>query len=347
MAKDTRSSFLRALARVEPRIARAFEKVLSDVKATTPRARVEAAIRRSVESGNALQGVLDVLELLRLGPEVFAPLDRAILEAFQAGVDYQQGAIPGGPSARRLLVRFDFRHPEAEAWTREAAGRRITEIGQQVRETVRQTIQEAVEESRPYRTVTRDLLGAPPKASGGKPSGGLIGLHSLQAAAVRRARTELESLDSSYFSRERRDKRFDAKVRKAIREGRSLSSSGVDQITRRYADRLLKLRGETIARTEGNKAMQQGRYQQMEQLIERGEVTEDMVTKIWDATPDGRTRDHHLLLNGETRKWGEPFLSPETGYPMRGPHDDGAPGVDTINCRCTVRLRVDWARMAK
>jgi len=332
MARDSRSAFLRALAQVEPRIARAFEEAIQGVRSSAQRREIERAIERAIREQDVARGAREVLAALQLGSESFEELDRAMLEAFEAGVQYQQGALPKRPfpnSARRLVARFDYRHPEAERWTRESAARRVTEIAEDTREVVRQTVQEAVENQRSYRSVTRSLIG---HVEGDRLKGGMIGLHSSQAEYVRRARQQLEDLDEGYFQRARRDKRFDGKVRKAIREGRKLNQSDVDKITGRYSDRLLRLRGETIARTEGNKAMQQGRTQQVMQLIERDEVPPEIVTKIWDAVLGPRTRDHHLELNGQERKWGEPFVSPATAYPMTGPHDDNAPGVDTVNC---------------
>lgn len=345
MARDTRAAFLRALAQVEPRVARAFEAAIMDVRSTAQQRVIEEAIRRAIETGNIAQGVQEVAGALQLGREFWAPLDKSIQEAFEAGATYQLSLLPKRPSntAPQLVARFDPRNPRAERWTRENAAQRITEITEDTRLVIRDALTEAAEAQRPYRAVTRDLIGT---TQGNERKGGLIGLHSSQARAVRNARADLENLSTDYFRRERRDKRFDGTVRKAIKEEKPLSRADISRITGRYSDRLLQLRGETIARTEGNKAMVAGRVEAIEQLIDSGKVRPDLITKVWRATIGQFTRDHHLAMNGTEVKWGEKFISPKTGYPMDHPHDENAPAVDVVNCRCTMATRIAWHRMA-
>jgi len=55
---------------------------------------------------------------------------------------------------------------------------------------------------------------------------------------------------SKYFTRTRRDKRFDAIVRRAMSCGQPALHVGIDRIASRYSGRLMALRGETIARTK-------------------------------------------------------------------------------------------------
>ncbi|CAM4397655.1 phage minor head protein [Palleronia rufa] len=141
-----------------------------------------------------------------------------------------------------------------------------------------------------------------------------------------------------------RDKRFDKTVRKAIEEGKPLDAAMVDKITGRYSDRMLKYRGDVIARTEGNKAMNAGRHEATQQMVDDGKVPPDAVTKIWDATPGKFTRDSHLALNGTEVRWGQPFVSPVTGAMLDHPHDENAPPSETVNCRCSERIRIDWRR---
>lgn len=343
---DTRAAFLNELRRVSPAFADAFEQAVQDIRSTAQRRAIEEAIKRAVESGNVVQGVQEVTQALNLGAEFWAPLDRQVQEAFETGAIYQLSTLPKKPlpNTGPLVVRFQGRHPRAEAWTRDHAARLITEISDDTREVIRGLITEAVETSRPYRRVTADLIG---RTSGNQLTGGLIGLHSRQAAAVRNARSDLEALSPNYFNRLRRDRSFDGLVRKAIDAGEPLSAADVDRIAGRYSDRLLRLRGETIARTEANKAMNAGRAEAIVQLVERGDVPQDAVSIIWDATPGPRTRDSHRALNGAQIKWGERFVSPVTGATLRWPHDEEAPGAETINCRCSARFRVDYRRVAE
>lgn len=344
MARDTRAAFLRALAEVEPQIERAFREAIQDVRSSAQARVIQEAIRRAVDTGDIARGVREVVAALQLGEAFFAPLDRSILTAFEAGAQYQLSLNPRRlPGVGRLEVRFQGRHVRAEAWTRERAASLITEIGRDQETLIRNLISEAVAESRPYRTVTRQLLG---EIVGNQRVGGLIGLHSRQAAAVEAARAQMAELDPRVLQRQRLNGNDRRRLAKAIREGRRLDRGEIDDISRRYADRLLRLRAETIARTEGNKAMNAGRVESVQQMIDGGRIRADLVTKVWRATMDSRTRDPHRLLNGTEVRWNEGFISPATGYPLRYPHDELAPGADTVNCRCTMWIRINWAAMA-
>lgn len=346
MARDTRAAFLSELARISPQISDAFERAIQDIRSTAQARAIDEAIKRAVESGDIGRGVREVTAALQLGQEFFAPFDRAIDEAFRAGAMYQLSALPKKPlpNTGPLLVRFQGRHPRAEAWTRERSARLITEIAEDTEIAIRETVTEAVASNRPYRRVTQDLIGRP---EGNRRTGGLIGLHSRQAAAVRTARGELEALDGRYFTRTLRDRRFDKAVRAAMREGRRLSAAEIDRIVGRYADRLLQARGRLIARTEGNRAMNAGRAEAVVQMVESGKVPPEAVEIIWDATPGPRTRDSHRALNGSRIDWGGRFVSPVTGAVLRWPHDEGASASETANCRCSARFRIDWVAVAR
>lgn len=339
---DTRGAFLAELDKVSPQIREAFERAIQDIRSTAQARAIDEAIKRAIDTGDIARGVQEVMAAIQLGPEFWAPLDRQISEAFYQGGVWQLAALPKRVSTGSqgpLIVRFDGRHPRAEAWTRQHSAALITEITDDTETVIRETLSEAVEQGRPYRKVRQDLIG---KTEGNQRTGGLVGLHSRQARAARAARADLEALDARYFTRTLRDKRFDRTVRKAIESGEPLSQSGIDRIVGAYADRLLQARGRTIARTEGNKAMNAGRAEGVVQMIERGEILAEHVSIIWDATPGPRTRDSHRALNGKTIKWGEFFVSPVTGALMRWPHDEDAPAAETVNCRCSARFRIDW-----
>src|SRR5690606_18192795 len=130
----------------------------------------------------------------------------------------------------------------------------------------------------------------------GRRQGGIIGLTSQQAGFVTNARAELADPNrmAADFGRQRRDKRFGATVRKAMREGRALSPEQIDRITGRYADRLLALRGEAVARTETLTAMNAARFESYRQAIEVGDLAPENVTATWGATGDARTRHSHM-----------------------------------------------------
>jgi hypothetical protein len=341
MPRDSRRAFLEALEKVSPQLRRAFEQAIQDIRSTAQLRAIEAAIDRG--------DIEAAIQAIRLGGEFFAPLDDAIVSAFRQGAIYQLSTLPKKtlPDTGPLLVRFQGRHPRAERWTRQRAAELITEITEDQRRMIRETIHEGISQNRGTRNIVLDLIG---RTEGNQRVGGLIGLHSKQAEAVRAARADLSGGDiNRYMRRQRRDRRFDRTILKAQREGRALTAKELDKITGRYAERLLRLRGENIARTESNRAMNEGKAEAIRQMIDSGQITEDMVTKIWDATPGLRTRDSHRLLNGVHERFGQSFVSPVSGALMDHPHDasHGAPASELVNCRCSVRYRIDWAALAR
>jgi hypothetical protein len=202
-------------------------------------------------------------------------------------------------------------------------------------------------EGRNPRATALEIVGRLNRATGRR-QGGLLGLSSTQTDAVIRVRAELLSGDAAqlrnYLTRARRDKRFDRIVLKALCEGRPVTRADVERITGRYKDRLLALRGETIARTEALAGLNAGKEEGIRQLIEAGKVQRTAVKKIWRATGDDRTRDSHLALNGAEIGIEEVFISPLTGAQMMFPHDSsrGAPPSEIIGCRCFYEIKIDY-----
>lgn len=333
MPRDTRAAFLEALKRADRRIYTAFMETVAAIQNAADLARIERAIEaRDVEA------VLQAMNMTRAGLE---DAEAAVAAAFRDGAEYQNTTAPQD-MATGFRLAFSGSHPRVLDWMRENTANLVTEVLEDQRILVRETITAGVEANRGYAKIARDLAG---RMDGNRRKGGMIGLHSSQARAVRKARAELEALDTRYFQRARRDKRFDRTIAKAVREGRKLTAADVDKIIGRYSDRLLALRGEAISRTEGSKAMNAGRAEAMEQSIERGDIPAEAVSVTWNATIDRATRDSHAQLHNTTVKWGERFVSPVTGAEMRWPHDESAPPAEAVNCRCFARLLVDYKRV--
>lgn len=102
----------------------------------------------------------------------------------------------------------------------------------------------------------------------------------------------------------------------------------------------LVMRPRTVARTEVNAALFFGRHELIWQLIGRGILSPEQITKEWIAVLDRRTRDSHVGLHRQVRPWGVPFVSPLTGVSLDHPHDSSAPASEVINCRCTENIRI-------
>jgi Phage Mu protein F like protein len=198
----------------------------------------------------------------------------------------------------------------------------------------------AIEQGRAPRAVALDLIGR--TDSTGRRTGGIIGLTSRQAEYVRNAREQLLNQDPAYFTRGRRDKKYDALVRKAFAAGKAPAQADIDKITARYSDRLLQLRGETIARTEGINAYRAGNIEAYRQMVDSGAVREDQLAREWDSTLDSRTRLQHMAMEGvQVRGLTQPFTMPD-GTQMMHPGDAsrGAGADQIINCRCFMKVKL-------
>lgn len=210
---------------------------------------------------------------------------------------------------------------------------------------MREQITAAVEASTPPRAAALEIVGRINRATG-KREGGIIGLTSQQAGYVRNMRAELAdpARMAGYFDRTRRDKRFDGLVKRAMAKGEPISQGDIDRIAGRYADRLLKLRGDTIARTESINAMRAGQHEGFRQLVDSGRVRDDQIERTWSATPDTATRHDHVVMNGvRLRGMGKLWTLPD-GSLMEYPGDTshGASAAEVINCRCTEKFRIRY-----
>ena len=105
---------------------------------------------------------------------------------------------------------------------------------------------------------------------------------------------------------------------------------GIDVMSRNIRDKFGQMqlgRARTIARTEVNRAANAARTTAQNQsgMVEQ---------RKWLSTRDRRTRDTHIMLNGQIRDINKPFRVPGTNHRAMYPGDFGVPSED-INCRCT------------
>lgn len=341
MAKITRRQLLQMVEALEPALAEAFSEAFLSVRSQVQVQRLAELIAAGDTDAAA--------DLLGLNATQMSEFTEAVRGVYLAGG--RQGAVEAagvvmriGRRRVRLQPRFDMRNARAEAWLRERSSQLVTEIVADQRNVIRILVSEGTAAGRNPRTTALDLVGR--IGPTGTRSGGVIGLTSQQARFVTNARADLLSGDPErmrgYFSRARRDRRFDSTVEKAIAQGRALAPADVDKIVGRYADRLLELRGENIARTEALTAFNSARSEAFMQAVEAGNLRPENVRKVWSATGDGRTRESHAELEGAEVGLEEAFMS-STGAQLLFPGDTslGAGAEDVVNCRCMVTYRVD------
>jgi len=328
--------------RLQNRIERLLEQYDSEIQ----RAFLEAARNKanSINLGDLVNAIeardfnraLNIAGLTRA--DLF-PFDTSITNAFVAGGQ----TVPAAAPAFAVSFGFDGRATRAEAWARNHVGGLVTNIVDEQLDLLRETVSGQIAQGVNPRKAALDIAG---RVQNGTRQGGFIGLSRSQMDALNKAKRELADLDSGYFRRKLRDRRFDGVVRKAIRDGKQLSQADVDRIASRYSDRLLKHRADTIARTESITALRAGRREGIEQGIEAGAINPDAVKRRWDATLDSRTReDHRAAHDQEVDGMNTPFVLSD-GSRLLYPGDTslGASASQTIQCRCYDEYVVDWLR---
>lgn len=320
------------------------------------------------------------LDLLQLDRATYDPLIEEIVQSYRQGgltAAQQIGQIPMQDAT--IAARFDARSEAAQAWAASLSSRMVVEIIDQQRETLRGVITQGLADGRNPRSVALDIVGR--VNDRGVREGGFIGLTSNQAQWVVNARQELSlnprlverkksellalakwqeaspaDLDyrarqmvlEGYLNRQLRDKRFDRTVRKAIESGEPLKAAQIDNAITRMQARAEKYRGDVIARTESINALREGQQQCIRDAFEQSDIEQKEVIREWDASGDSSTRPTHADADGQTvNGMDQPFLV--GGYRLMYPGDSslGAPARETIQCRCTVRTRIDWGGRLK
>jgi hypothetical protein len=325
------------LSEFEPLIRAAFLEAIADIRSKiTLRLLIERLERRDIG------GAIEVLHIER---EAFGSLESAVARAYEGGgIAMAEDLRLRDPEGHRVVFRFGVRNPEAEQWLRDHSAQMVTRIVEDQRTAIRGALADGLARGDNPRASALDIVGRVNRVTGRR-EGGVIGLTAPQERFIASARLELGSGDPDqlrhYLTRERRDKRFDAIVKRAIAAGKPVAPEDVTRMVSRYSERLLALRGEMLARTETMMALGQARHEAMRQAIASGKVSADLVTKVWRSAGDIRVRHTHRALNGDSVGFSEQFTSP-SGARLRFPGDPEAPISETSGCRCSVEYKVDY-----
>lgn len=318
----------------DPILQKAF---LDSIANITDQAQIEQ-IARAIQDGS----IEAAMKAIGINPVLFRPMDKALLNAFEAGGNIVTSGFPdvGAPGELKTVFQFDVRNPAAEAWLRDYSSTLITEIVDDQRNMVREYIAKGIAAGDNPRTVALDLVGR--VGIDGKRSGGLIGLTSSQSEWVQNYQDALSSdnpLDALDYNL--RDARFDAAVQRAVDSGVPLTAEQIDAMVNSYTNRALRYRAEAIARTESMASLHEAQKQAIDQAVESGAVDPENISMIWRTTKDKRTRESHREMEGQTVKYGEMFTT-GLGNQLAYPGDPDGPAEDTINCRCWLEPSIDF-----
>ncbi len=319
-----------------PRIRRAFEGAFAEVRRRVN----EADLVRAVQAGNIAAAV----EAVGVTGPALRLFEQEIERAFEEAGRRFMGLFPKrgvrGPNGLQVQFAFDIRNPEAERWLADNAAGLVTRVVEDQREAIRAFLTEDLSRGVNPRTAALRLVGRINRATGRR-EGGIIGLSGPQSRYLRNAGDYLDAGDGRYFDLTLRDKRLDGPIRRAMESG-SVPASLRNRALTAYSNRLLRHRGETIAQTETLNALRAAKHEAFSQGAQQAGVDDDLVTRVWDATGDGRTRLSHVFADGQEIV-GRDAVFRVGGYPMRYPGDSrDAPASETVRCRCIEITRIDF-----
>jgi hypothetical protein len=191
----------------------------------------------------------------------------------------------------RTTIAFDVANPYAVAAARQLAARLVTQVSETTQAAIRDAVTRAFTDGLTRREVSQLI----------KP---LIGLTARDAQAVLNFRAALE--------------------KEGLRQDLTLKKTAA------YAERKLRERARTIARTELMQASNAGQHALWQQAIGRGLLPPDMQRR-WSVSRDDRLCTRCMALSGQLRGMNEDFVSPLDGAHVRNPPLHA-------NCRCTAVL---------
>lgn len=226
---------------------------------------------------------------------------------------------------------FSISQPFTAQYIREFVGNDIREITETTVTAVRQTVERGQQQGRNPRNIAVDFRDN-------------IGLTARMEQAVANYRAGLESLSPEVLQRALRDKRFDSTIRNAIGSGAGLTEQQIDRYVKRYRERAIKSRSETIARTEQLTAVTVGQRQSLLQARDQGKLS-PRLRRFWEYTHDSRTRHWHSdipTLNPDGVAIDEQYLTQPPGRTeyVTAPRDPMISGANRINCRCRERYEL-------
>lgn len=337
--KPSQRNHLRSLLDdLEPDLREAFMDSIQGITS-------EVDLKQIVERIEA-HDIEGAIRATNVDPAAYRAFQKAIGDVFEAGGNEAGKKVPrvSTSNGSTALFRFDIEHPTAATDLRYHSSNLITGIVEDQKQSIRTMLADGISAGRSPRRTALDIVGRINRSTGRR-EGGVIGLTSQQVTFVENMRRRLQSGDKAelekVLSMGRRDKRFDRTILKAMEEGRPVSAEYIQRMTSRYADSLLLLRGETIARTETMTAFNKGQMAAMQQAINEGRVNESVVVKVWHAFLDDRTRDSHINLNGKEIGFREKFKT-IWGNELLHPGDPQGGAREIVNCRCWMETKIDF-----
>lgn len=322
--KRQQEALLKLAEKFEPRIRNAFVRAVNSIQDDA----ALKALTDAVSTGR-WEFVLAATGLDRFEVELGGMIDAINENWQQAGALTAQQAA-SGTAGMQIGIRFDPMNPRATAYARGYAYDLIQNITRQTREAIAEIVTEQTITGVNPRTTARQIKQ-------------VIGLNAQQAKALKNYRAALESGKWGQASAYSIGGNAERSINAAAKLGEPMAPERVEALVEAYRQRLLRQRAFTIARTESMRAASNGAAEAWKQVSEKSNVPPQQFRRYWVSTNDDRTRDSHRempIVNARGVGLNEPFRLPDGGTIMH-PHDPSAPASETINCRCTVVVRIE------
>lgn len=327
------------LLQARAEIRAAFYLAIKDARTNVNYKALEAAFQRGDVKG--------ALDALRMDSATFNPYGEALDNGFIRSGTITADGMKGlkTPTGQKASIRFDVRDPFVETLMRDHSSTRIKGIMDDTMAGIRSVLEQGIRAGNGPRTVATLIAGKINPLTG-KREGGLIGLTKNQMDNVTRAASELVSGDpkqlANYLGRKMRNKNYDGYVKRAI-NGEAIPADIRRKMGDAMMNRALQVRAETISRTEALQGLHAGQRAAYDQAIDKNLVATDEIERQWDSSGDGRTRDSHEAMNGQTVGFNEAYVTPD-GIQLMYPGDPSAPADEIINCRCNETIRINYLK---
>lgn len=326
------------IEKLEPELAGAILDALQALRDGVNLEALEEALAR-----NDIEAAIAALDI---SPADFNKYTIARMSAYAEAGALEAAYIPTS-DANAVRFTFDMSNPRAEQWIRTQAAERIAGYTSEQIEAARETINDGYSRGDGPQQIALDVAGRIDRVSGRR-QGGIIGLSDPQAGYVRSMRSRLlsgnpEEMRKVLSGMTLRDKRYDALILRHIMAGTPLKRVDVDKLTARYADRLLRRRGEDIARTETAQGVMAARRESYAQALEKEGLPPEAITKRWRHLGGlDDARELHLIMAGkEVVGLNTPFVLPD-GTAMQHSHDPAGGVRNNVNCRCGTDFEIDF-----
>lgn len=320
------------------------------------------------QNGFAKVGEQESVELTKQRKRALAKRDRADPALRSPVLPPPRPPLPptlAAPGGGELIFRFDMTNPRAEARIRTEAAARVAGYVEEQIETARRVIADRFQRGDGPQNIATYIAGRINPISKRR-EGGIIGLSDPQVRYVESMRARLLSGDPDEMMKvlgrfgadgkwiegtgmTLRDRRFDASIKKAIREVAAgkpnpLSRAKIDEMTAKYSDRLLARRAEDIARTETAQGVEMARAEAARQALEKAGLPADALTKTWYHSGGvEHAREQHLAMHEKTVTGTDVHFILPDGTLMLHPHDPAGGVKHNANCRCRGDQDIDWA----